>query len=334
MKIYYGAGTTWGECYDAAVKPRQDTEKIWSRNFNPFLMYQFNANASDIEGVKHAQQINKGDILLLQWPTYSSTEYEDALINEVIERGGRIVALVHDVDFIRFGSGQEKIIQVLNKIHNLILPNEKMHSILKMNGLQKECKVVYQKCWDFLTDEHLEYKTNKESKVVYAGSLTDTKIEFMKSLQSPLEVIGDSSEDICFLSPHITFLGKMNQENLIKHINGNIGLIWSSGNYANYELYNNPYKAAMYIAANVPIICKSDSAISNFIVKNNLGVAIPTIDLLDYAKNKILENPQKYSQPSIVDNIRNGRMMTDCTNKVLAMMEGLIWAIENLIKKQ
>ena len=334
MKIYYGTGTIWGECYDAAVKSREDTDKIWSRNFHPFFVYQFNINASAIEGVKHAQQINKGDILLLQWPTYSSTEYEDALIDEINERGGRIVALVHDVDFIRFGGGKDKIIQVLNKMNHLILPNEKMHSILKMSGLQKEGKIVYQKCWDFLTEQQFEYKTNKESKVIYAGSLTNTKIDFMKNLQSPLEVIGDSSDDICSLSPHITFLGRMNQEKLIKHINGNIGLIWSSGNYANYELYNNPYKAAMYIAANVPIICKSDSAISNFIVKHNLGVAIPTIDLLDYAKNKILENPQKYSQPSIVENIRNGRMMTDCTNKVLAMMEGLIWVIENLIKKQ
>lgn len=320
MKIYYGAGTTWGECYDAAVKPRQDTEKIWSRNFNKFFMYQFNANASASEGVNHAQQINKGDILLLQWPTYSSTEYEDALIDEVIERGGRIVALVHDVDFIRFGSGQEKIIQLLNKMHNLILPSKKMHSILKMSGLKKECKVVYQKCYDFLTEQQLEYKTNKESKVVYAGSLTGTKIDFMKSLQSPLEVIGDSNDNIGDLSPHITFLGKMDQENLIKHINGNIGLIWSSGKYAEYEKYNSPYKAAMYIAAGVPIICQSNSAISNFIVENNLGVTIPTIDLLDYAKNKILENPQKYNQPSIAGNIRNGKMMTDSTNSILEMM--------------
>lgn len=320
MKIYYGAGTIWGECYDAAVKPSRDAEKIWSRNFNQFFMYQFNANAIASEGVNHAQQINRGDILLLQWPTYSSTEYEDALINEVIERGGQIVALVHDVDFIRFGSGQEKIIQLLNKMHNLILPNEKMHEILKMNGLQNECKVVYQKCWDFLTEEHLEYKTDKESKVIYAGSLTDTKVEFMKSLQSPLEVIGDSNDNICDLSPYITFLGRMNQENLIKHINGNIGLIWSSGKYAEYEKYNSPYKAAMYIAAGVPIICQSNSAISNFIVENNLGVAIPTIDLLDYAKNKILENPQKYNQPSIVENIRNGKTMTDCTNSILEMM--------------
>lgn len=37
MKIYYGTGTIWGECYDAAVKPRQDAEKIWSRNFNQFF---------------------------------------------------------------------------------------------------------------------------------------------------------------------------------------------------------------------------------------------------------------------------------------------------------
>ena len=321
MKIYYGTGTIWGECYDATVKPREDTDKIWSRNFDPFFVYQFNNNASAFEGVKHAQQINKGDILLLQWPTYSSTEYEDALIATINERGGRIVALVHDVDFIRFGGGRDKIIQVLNKMDHLILPNLKMHHILRMYGLRKDGKVAYQKCWDFLTEEQFEYKTNENSKVIYAGNLTDTKIEFMKSLQSPLEVIGDSNNKIHTLSPHVTFLGRMDQDNLIKYINGNIGLIWSSGNYANYEEYNNPYKAAMYIAARVPIICRSNSAISDFVVRHNLGVAIPTVDLLDYAKNEILENPQKYNRRSIVENIRNGRMMTDCTNEVLDMME-------------
>lgn len=321
MKIYYGTGTIWGECYDASVKPRKDTEKIWSRNFDPFFVYQFNMDAGALEGAKHAQQINKGDILLLQWPTYSSTEYEDALIDGIIERGGRIVALVHDVDFIRFGGGRDKIIQVLNKMYNLILPNLKMHKILRMNGLRKDGIVVYQKCWDFLTEEQFEYKTNENSKVIYAGNLTDTKIEFMKSLQSPLEVIGDTDNAIHTLSPHVTFLGRMDQDNLIKYINGNIGLIWSSGKYADYEKYNNPYKAAMYIAARVPIICQSDSAISDFVVRHNLGVSIDTIDLLDYAKNEILENPQKYNRRSIVENVRNGRMMTDCTNFILELME-------------
>ena len=53
------------------------------------------------------------------------------------------------------------------------------------------------------------------------------------------------------------------------------------GNTGRYLLYNNPHKTSLYLAADMPVIVWKDAAIADFILKNEVGIVVESLDSLE-----------------------------------------------------
>ena len=67
-------------------------------------------------------------------------------------------------------------------------------------------------------------------------------------------------------------------------MNGRWGLIWDGisiescdGNYGNYLRINNPHKMSLYMAAGLPVIVWTESALAEFVSKYNVGIIVNSL---------------------------------------------------------
>ena len=111
---------------------------------------------------------------------------------------------------------------------------------------------------------------------------------------------------------------------------GGFGLVWDgdssdtcSGMYGEYLKINNPHKASLYLASNFPIIVWRQSALADFVIRNNCGIIIDSL----YEIAGILEsmNEEKYQQlldncKKIGEKIRQGnylkKALEECERKL------------------
>lgn len=322
MGMYYG-GEVVGFTYDATVKPRMDSEKIWNKIMDHKEIEFFNDYATKELAEKHINQFEKDDVLFLQWPTYSSREYEDTLVFGLVKKGIKIIGLIHDVDYIRFGGRHEKLVEILNNFHFLILPSSRMHLKLIEDGLDKNIKFAYQCAWDFLTEQPIKVNINKNSKIVYAGNLNDKKINFMHDLKTKLIVFGDTDNDVESINTNIEYKGRLGQDDLSKAINGEIGLVWSSDKYGEYENYNLPFKMSQYLASGIPIIARENTPVGDFITLWNVGKTINDISELEDAKESILKNKAFHENniKTVAEKVKSGYFLTTATKQAIHFLE-------------
>ena len=69
---------------------------------------------------------------------------------------------------------------------------------------------------------------------------------------------------------------------------GDYGLVWDgteittcAGNTGDYMRYNNPHKVSLYIAAELPIIIWKQAALADFVMKNQIGITVESLDEIE-----------------------------------------------------
>ncbi len=109
------------------------------------------------------------------------------------------------------------------------------------------------------------------------------------------------------------------------HLQGGFGLVWDgdsphtcSGMYGEYLKMNNPHKSSLYLASGFPIIVWSQSALADFVRKNNCGILVDSLfeiaERLDSISNDEYEVLLKNSK-KIGDNIRKGYYLKTALEK-------------------
>ena len=139
---------------------------------------------------------------------------------------------------------------------------------------------------------------NKYQSGYFFGKLNYEKPEF--------EIYGINFEHDN-LPNNVHYKGAFSPEELPNHLQGGFGLVWDgdssdtcSGMYGEYLKINNPHKASLYLASNFPIIVWRQSALADFVIRNNCGIIIDSL----YEITGILEsmNEEKYQQ--LIDNCK------------------------------
>ncbi len=81
----------------------------------------------------------------------------------------------------------------------------------------------------------------------------------------------------------------------------NFGLIWEGnsihtceGKMGEYILYNSPHKTSLYIALGLPIIVWEKAAIASFVLENNIGFTVGSLEQLNEQLSQI--DHGKYKQ--------------------------------------
>jgi len=296
---------TTGDNFNAGSKAKNDILKI--TNLGNFYIKDLKRNFGKIcnkifRFINYYFQINKIDrsqVYLIQHPLYISKH-----LNKFFYRKN-IVYLIHDLHGLRMMN--EKVnkteIKLLKHAKFIISHNQVMTDYLISQGIDSN-KIVNLKLFDYLCDE-VESKNKDISKgltVAYAGNID--KALFIKQLDQSkmnfeMNLYGVKSDNLQ-INDKLHYIGKETPEKLPNLIDAHLGLVWD-GNIdssdetdilKNYTKYNNPHKVSCYLAAGIPVIVWSKSAIWNFVRENNCGYAIDNIydinnlDLSDYEEKR------------------------------------------------
>ncbi len=230
----------------------------------------------------------------------------------ILSKSNKTIVLSHDVDFLRWGKSNKTngLIKKLNKASCVIAHNEKYEKALREAGLRTP--IINLEVFDYLVDDNIEVLSNRKlSKTVsFVGNLN--KSEFIqewvndKNRNFNIELIGkwiDKKPDC----PNYVYKGVFTPEETPFKIEGSFGLVWDGsstksciGALGQYLRYNCPHKISLYLASFMPVFVWSESAMADFVLSNNIGYAINSLDDI----NAILDDMTESQYQTLINNIK------------------------------
>lgn len=315
--------------FDAGNKARSDALKIaLESGYKHVSLFRSGANKiivllQLIKGcIAAIFSVKKDDNILIQYPYYPNAV--NKVLFAVLRLGKKIkkyklTLLIHDVLSLRneklnSPEGvkllQDELTQ-MDKFDKIICHNEKMKDYF--NNVKKSDKYVVLSPFDYLYDGS-PVNTNIENgyKVIVAGNLTKEKCSYLykmpeyKNICFNLYGVGYEGKN----DDKVSYKGKFPPDKLIENLQGNFGLVWDgescetcSGVYGQYLKYNNPHKFSLYIASGIALIVWSQSALADYVRKNNIGICIDSLEQLD----EVLGNLDKSDYEAMVNNVKKIR---------------------------
>lgn len=92
------------------------------------------------------------------------------------------------------------------------------------------------------------------------------------------------------------------------------------GLYGEYLKYNNPHKLSLYIVSGLPIIVWNKAAIADYIIENNLGITISSLEEIEEKISNITEKEYKIMKENVLklqEKIKKGEVLKQILNKIL-----------------
>ena len=339
MKYYVCEGiTTENEKYNAGSKAREDIEKILDKEKIKRLYIQTKIGIQEkkilkviqlLQYMKNRQiwnkslkSLKKGDAVIIQYPLRNITIGFSDIIKKYRKKGIRFIAIIHDLDSLRCGAQNMSSLQarriiyedraILKEFNNIVSHNKSMTKELLELGNSRE-NIVELEIFDYLIEKNIEdVNRNKKMPVIIAGNLSSIKAKYLKELKDIKEVhfnLYGRGYDLKETT-NVEYKGAFLPEELANNLEGGFGLIWDGdtketckGFYGNYLRYNNPHKTSLYLVSGLPVIAWEESAIAEFILKNNVGFCIDKLDdipemikkLSDEEYQKMVMNAKKIS---------------------------------------
>lgn len=285
---------------------------------------------------KLALKLEDEDNVVIQYP------YQAVIIKLIYKilslkrKNIKYIVLIHDILYLRaennIADSIEKIkneeISIFNQASFLIVHNPIMERVLRNDGVITQMCVL--KLFDYIYDG--DYALSNESelpKIVFAGNISKEKSGFLYR-----DFLKESYEFNVYGNPKIernivgvNYQGSFSPDDLIKNIHGHYGLVWDgsdiegcSGNYGNYLCFNNPHKLSMYIAAGLPVIVWKESALSDFVEKEGIGITINSLtELNDLIKQQTSSeyDTMKSNVMTLSEKVRTGFFLSNIIRNVL-----------------
>lgn len=278
-------------------------------NIREIGVYSFNADSVPsrelsirFDGMNAS--ISHGDIVIFQSPTWNGTRFDLEYIKRLkLYENIKIAVFIHDVIPLMFSSNyylMKDTISLYNMADVLIVPSEKMLSILRKEGLTVD-KIIIQEMWDNTTDIKLG-KPNFNNVINFSGSPKRFNIVNSWSINTKLKVF---SKDFDVKNNNVDYEGWYdNSELLIKlNKNGGFGLVWEQSWDSEYYTTNVSFKLSTYLAAGIPAIVPKKLSNSHLIEEYGLGIVVESIEEVQ----DIIENLTDNDYNSLVNNVFNFR---------------------------
>lgn len=248
--------------------------------------------------------LHHGDFIIFQYPSWNHYRYDAAFISHVkIFPGIKLVIWVEDMESLMFNEGLAALsreIQLINRADMLILPSKGMHDILIENGLTVQ-KVLYQTIWDHLTDNvYTEHQLLR--RIVFTGDYK--RFPFLADYhgKTPIHHYAHAEPERSNDESFEWKGGKTPQQLLSTLSEGGFGLVWSDEEYFDrYYSINQPHKLGFNLAAGIPVIVRKGSTHEDFILSNNIGFVVTSLEeadsliqsITDDEYNKLYENVKR-----------------------------------------
>ncbi|SYW05547.1 Glycosyltransferase [Oenococcus oeni] len=261
----------------------------------------------------------KETIFVFQYPMYSRISTK-LFLKVAIKRNVKKIAILHDVESLRFFSDQpeaaQQEINMLKEFDILIVHNDKMKKWLEKSGIKSE-KMVTLGIFDYLNEQKINTDPNYVAKkdIVMAGNLA--KAPYLANWKTNLKIELMGPNPSSNYPTNISYIGNFNPDELPLHLDAKFGLVWDgdsiytgSGVFGNYTRFNNPHKVSLYLSMGIPVIVWKEAAISDFVIRNKVGIAIKSLTDLDVILSKMSFDEYKslrIEALNIAEDLRNAR---------------------------
>ncbi|MBS9337876.1 sugar transferase [Fructobacillus parabroussonetiae] len=227
--------------------------------------------------------IGLGDVVLHQFPTYMSEDFEEAFQKEVQRRGGHYVLLIHDFEPLRVKRENAWEWALAQKADLVVVHSPAMADALRQHGV--DCPLITLDLFDYLGPSPATAPTF--SKVInYAG--TWQKAPWLKEYQGPaLALFGTRPKrwKEVRLPDNIDWIGAFSPDDIALAFQSGFGLLWDSDYddkfFQSYTQLNAPHKASLYLKAGLPLIVWSQSYLAELVEKEQIGFSIHSLSELN-----------------------------------------------------
>ena len=313
---------TYVKANHAGPKARMDAEKIMLDNGYQEYYLPYAQKNNDL---------NRGDVIILQFPLLWKSLKKQIRMKFLKRKNFKAYLLIHDIESLRnkkiktFSDFKHSIIYylqnktVLERVDGIIAHNDKMKAELVKMGINKE-RIISLEIFDYLIPNIIKDKNYDKDKILLAGNFDIRKTKYARILpeKPDFEIYGINFENNN-LPNNVHYKGAFTPDELPNHLQGGFGLVWDgdsahtcSGMYGEYLKINNPHKASLYLASNFPIIVWSQSALADFVKRNDCGIIIDSLfEIAGALENMDEERYQQFLENSrkIGEKIRQGHYL-------------------------
>lgn len=281
-----------------------------------------------------SREVKENSVVLIQHPMYGhryTNKFVPILQNK---KNIKFVTIIHDLESLRQGiagviENNVKTNEIadnllLKKMDYVICHNDKMKKYLIDKGFKSD-KLISLEIFDYLTDENNDVAGRNYSKdkceVSIAGNLAIGKsgyiYELIKNYENNdklfINLYGNNFDESKATS-NSKWHGSFPAEKLPGIIAGNFGIVWDGpsaescvGNTGEYLRYNNPHKTSLYLASGLPVIIWKQAAMADFILKNNLGIAVDSLKDIERAISQLSNEDYEVMRKNVKDTGRKLR---------------------------
>lgn len=269
---------------------------------------------------------NKFDELLFQYPTYSSFLMKK-LVPKLKNNTKKLFFVIHDVESLRlftndfdYWRGERAL---FNSADGLIVHNDKMATWLRANGVT--VPMISLEVFDYHNPQKINTDTAYRQQICYAGNLNKSAfLDKLELAKGKLQIFG--SHPKAHYHRGVEYLGQFTPEELPKHLTQDFGLVWDGdvldtcgGKFGNYMRYNDPHKVSLYLSSGLPVMIWKQAAQASFIVQNQLGIAVDSLENLDQQLTAVsAEQYKNYKRNvlQIAQKLRTGHFIKQAVKKL------------------
>ena len=261
-----------------------------------------------ISNIRHWKMIRKLYLLsskriFMQYP-FAVNKIVKMALKRVMKKN-QVVLLVHDLEWLRpYKSNKSEEFEILNNCQACIVHNKYMAKYLKDNGIR--VPMIELNCFDYLRQSEKHQMRKLSNEIAFAGNLNKSKfIKDFGLLRNVFFLYGPSDKAL-EIGTNVVYEGAYTPDIVPEKLRGSFGLIWDgdaidtcTGLFGEYTKYNNPHKLSLYIAACLPVIVWSESAIAEFVKNEKIGFCVNSLyDIHDEISRMTIDDYSVY-----VDNI-------------------------------
>ena len=279
--------------FNAGFKARVDVNQILEPQKIVFLDHSMNKNIftrslSFFKGFRTIKNSPKDSTFVVQYPQHIINKYSDLLYKYLKDK--QTIAFIHDLNSLRYYPKEKRLhnneAKLLNQFNVVIAHNKKMATWLQENGCHSP--IVELEVFDYLYDQDIPPR-EYQYQISFAGNLEYKKSEFLykaieKNPDVSFELFGIHFDQTKLTTSNFTYKGSKDPNELLQCFQSKFGLIWDgdsietcTGDFGNYERYNNPHKLSMNIAAECPVIVWKEAAIADFVLEHNIGIVVDSL---------------------------------------------------------
>lgn len=294
MKTYITRINGWGLRDRSHYMQHMVAETAYQIGCREMGIYRYDADNESYESLSSRMDgiiagINRGDIVICQFPTGNGRRFERELVNHLKAYGGWIAIYIHEMEAL---AREEKkgqvgeIIGLYNLAEVLIVQTYAMRNWLLEHGIQKNMKFVVQEMWDYTVQEPMSHVPLFKREIYFTDN------EGFAGMNSwnyavPLKLYNVSVNS----GQNVQNLGGREPHQLLSELSGGgFGLVWYRDGYSRqYMGLSSSFSLARYLSAGIPIIIPVESSHRTMVEVNHLGLVVNTLGEAAAAVEKMAE---------------------------------------------